>query len=277
VKNALVFVPMLAAHAFSPEVIGRSILAFIAFCLVASCVYLLNDLLDLAADRAHPRKRLRPLASGDLSLTHGTWMASVLLVLGLACAAPLGWKFLVVIIGYFIATCAYSLDLKRRPIIDICVLAGLYATRVVAGGAATAIPLSVWLLAFSIFFFFSLAATKRYAELIDGLASGKIKAQGRGYHIDDLPLVGTMMLASGYVSVLIMALYLNSPAVTKLYSSPSALWGICLVLLYWTSRTALVAYRGEMHDDPVVFALKDRTSQFCLLLVAGFAVAGAML
>jgi 4-hydroxybenzoate polyprenyltransferase len=204
-------------------------------------------------------------------------MASALLVLGLACAAALGWLSLLAMIGYFVCTSAYSLDLKRRMVVDICMLAVLYTARIIAGGAATGIPLSVWLLAFSIFFFFSLAAVKRYAELVDGVASGQIRAHGRGYHVDDLPLIGTMMLASGYVSVLIMALYLSSPDVAKLYSNPSALWGICLVLLYWISRMAMVAHRGAMHEDPIIYAIKDRISQVCLVLVAGFAIAGAML
>ncbi len=276
-KNTLLFVPMIAAHAFSPEMFWQSALAFVAFSLIASGVYVLNDLLDLAADRAHPRKRLRPFASGDLPIAHGTWMAPALLLLGLAFAAALGWLFFLLMLGYFVATSAYSLDLKRRVIIDVCMLAGLYTARIVAGGAATGIPLSVWLLAFSIFFFFSLAAMKRYAELVDGVAAGQIKTHGRGYHIDDLPLFGTMMLASGYVSVLVMALYLYSPAVAKLYSNPSALWGICLVLFYWIGRMAMVTHRGGMHDDPIVYAIKDRISQLCLVLVLGFAVAGALL
>jgi 4-hydroxybenzoate polyprenyltransferase/phosphoserine phosphatase len=276
-KNTLVFVPMIAAHAFSPEKFWQTVLAFVAFSLVASCVYVLNDLLDLAADRAHPRKRLRPFASGDLPIAHGTWMAPTLLLLGLACAAALGWLVLLTVLGYFVATSAYSLDLKRRMVIDICMLAGLYTTRILAGGMATGIPLSVWLLAFSIFFFFSLATVKRYAELVDGIASGRITVHGRGYHVNDLPLIGAMALASGYVSVLIMALYLNSPAVAKLYSNPSALWGICLVLLYWISRMAIVTHRGAMHDDPIIYAIKDRSSQFCLVLIAGFGIAGAVL
>lgn len=276
-KNALVFVPMMAAHAFSAETFWRSALGFVAFSLIASCVYVINDLLDLAADRAHPRKRSRPFASGDVPITRGTWMAPILLFLGLACSSALGWLFFMVMLGYFVATSAYSLDLKRRMIIDICMLAGLYTLRIVAGCAATGIPPSVWLLAFSIFFFFSLAAVKRYAELVDGVASGQIKAYGRGYNVGDLPLVGTMMLASGYLSVLVMALYLNSAVVAELYSNPSALWGICLVLLYWISRTAMVAHRGGMHDDPILFAIKDRISQLCLAIVAGFAIVGTVL
>jgi len=275
-KNILVFVPMIAAHAFSPVVLWQSVLAFVAFSLMASSAYVLNDLLDLAADRVHPRKRLRPLPSGDLPIAHGTLMVPVLLVLGLVCAAVLGWLPLLVAGGYFVATSAYSLALKRRMVVDICMLAVLYTTRVIAGGAATGIPLSVWLLAFSIFFFFSLAALKRYAELVDGVNSGKIKAHGRGYHVDDLPLIGTMTLASGYVSVLVMALYLNSPVVAELYGNPTALWGVCPVLLYWISRMVIITHRGAMHDDPIVYAVKDRISQLCLVLIVGLGIAGVV-
>ncbi len=277
VKNALVFLPMLAAHNFAADTFGQSLLAFIAFSLVASSVYILNDLLDLAADRAHPRKRYRPFASGAVPIAHGTWLAPILLLMGLACALLLGWSFVLVILAYYAATTAYSLDLKHRVIIDICMLAGLYTMRIVAGGAATDIPLSVWLLAFSIFIFFSLATVKRYAELVDGVASGQIRAHGRGYHVVDLPLIGAMALASGYVSVLVMALYVNSPAVLALYSYPYVLWGICLVLLYWISRMVMVTHRGAMHDDPVVYATNDRISQVCLLLVLAFAAGAKVL
>lgn len=184
---------------------------------------------------------------------------------------------MLVMLGYYAATTTYSLYLKRKIIVDICTLAGLYTVRIVAGGIATGIPLSVWLLAFSIFFFFSLAAVKRQAELVGGVARGELKASGRGYHVDDLPIVAQMAIASGYVSVLVMALYLNSPAVRDLYSTPEAFWGICLVLLYWISRMVMVTHRGGMHDDPIVYAVKDRISLICFVLVAGFAIWGAVL
>ncbi len=276
-KNALVFVPMTAAHALSSKVFWQTALTFVSFSLIASCVYVFNDLLDLAADRAHPRKRMRPLASGDLSIVHGSFMVPTLLLLGLTCAAMLGWPLFLMVLGYFVATSAYSLVFKRRMVIDICVLAGLYTMRILAGGAATGIPLSVWLLAFSIFFFFSLAAVKRYAELVNIIPYGQIEAHGRGYRVDDLPIIGAMSLASGYLAVLVMALYLNSPNVTKLYSNPSMLWGICLVLLYWISRMAMVAHRGDMHDDPLIYAVKDRVSQLCFVFVVAFALLGAIL
>ena len=276
-KNVLVFLPMLTAHQFGLVTILQALLAFVAFSLTASSVYLLNDLLDLASDRAHPRKRARPFASGALPLRYGTVIAPALLLAGLMISLTLGWQFVAVMAAYYITTTAYSFNLKRRLVVDICTLAGLYTLRIVAGGVATGIPLSVWLLAFSIFFFFALAAMKRQAELVSGAASGEVKAHGRGYHVDDLPFVANMAVSSGYVSVLVMALYLNSDAVRELYDTPGVLWGICLVLLYWISRMVMITHRGWMHDDPVVFAARDRVSIACGLLIFALAVAGVVL
>lgn len=275
-KNALVFLPMLAAHQLDSETFLVSLLAFVCFSLVASSVYVLNDLLDLAADRAHPRKKNRPFASGSIPIAHGTWMAAGLFLLGGLLAISISPSFLLAMAGYYLLTTAYSLHLKRRIVIDICVLAGLYTARIIAGGVATDIPLSVWLLAFSVFFFLSLAAVKRQAELIDSADRGSLKASGRGYHVDDLPIISMIAIGAGYVSVLVMTLYVNSPAVVELYAHPEALWGVCAVLLYWITRTVMVAHRGHMHDDPVVYAAKDRISQMCLLIILGFVVGGAL-
>lgn len=276
-KNVLVFVPMLAAHQLTAAAFADSALAFAAFCMVASGVYVLNDLLDLAPDRRHPRKRSRAFASGAVSLRTGTMLSPLLLVGGLGLAALGGGLFFAVILSYFVLTTAYSLWLKRMIIVDICVLACVYTMRIVAGAAATGIELSVWLVSFSIFLFLSLAAVKRQAELVSGLKSGTLKAEGRGYHVDDLSIVATMAIAAGYVSVLVLALYLNSPAVLVLYPQPQILWGILPVMLFWVSRMAMTAHRGEMHDDPMVFAATDRTSQVCVVLMAGMALAGAVL
>lgn len=271
-KNILVFLPMLAAHQLDAGTIIQSMLAFICFSLIASSVYVVNDLLDLNADRAHPRKRFRPFAAGSIPIEHGSALALGLLLAGGALALPLGPGFLAVVALYYVLTTAYSLHFKRRIVEDICLLAGLYTIRTVAGGAATGIPLSVWLLAFSIFFFFSLAAVKRQAELVDSAKRQKLTAQGRGYHVDDLPIISMIAIASGYVSVLVLALYVNSPAVAGLYASPQGLWGICCVLLYWVTRTVMLAHRGQMQDDPVVYAARDRSSQLCFLIVLSFAV-----
>ncbi|MFV0359661.1 UbiA family prenyltransferase [Tropicimonas sp.] len=272
-KNVLVFLPVLLSHSSDGRDWLAAGLAFVIFSMVASGVYLLNDLLDLGADRIHPRKRFRPLPSGDMALLHGSLLAPALLVAGLLLSLLLPAPFTLVLAGYFLLTLAYSLSLKRRLIVDICALAALYTLRIIAGAAATGIPPSPWLLAFSSFLFLSLAAVKRQTELIGDFSAGRAGAAGRAYVTDDIPIISGMAIASGYVAVLVMALYVSSPDVAALYSSPSLLWGICPVLLYWISRVVMLAHRGHMHDDPVIFALKDRISLLCggLVLVLAFA------
>jgi 4-hydroxybenzoate polyprenyltransferase len=276
-KNALVFVPMLAAHAFTPAALWHSVLAFVAFSLIASSTYILNDLLDLNADRAHPRKRNRPLASGAVSLSQGTLLMPVLALAGIGAALVSGPALLGMLLLYTLVTSAYSFRLKRLVVIDVCTLAVLYTLRILAGSAATGIPSSMWLLAFSTFFFFSLAAVKRQAELVDGIAAGRVKAHGRGYHVDDLAIVGNIAVSAGMVSVLVLALYANSDPVQALYRTPETLWGICLVLLFWNSRITILTQRGEMHDDPLVFAAHDKVSLACGAIVGALALAGALM
>lgn len=276
-KNLLVVVPMLAAHQLDGLTIVSSIAAFVCFSLIASGVYILNDLLDLSADRAHPRKRNRPFAAGTVPIAHGTLMAGALVGFGSFLAIFIGLKFLVVMIGYYLLTTAYSLHLKRLIVVDICMLAALYTIRIFAGSVATSIGISIWLLAFSVFFFLSLAAIKRQAELIDSAARGDLKPSGRGYHVDDLPIISMIAIAAGYVSVLVMTLYVNSPAVVRLYACPEALWGVCAILLYWITRAVMMAHRGLMHDDPVVYAAKDGTSQICAAIILAFTLGGTLL
>ncbi len=274
VKNLLVFLPMLAAHQFGPHTLAQGLVAFLAFSLVASSVYLLNDLLDIGSDRAHPRKRNRPLASGALPLSHGMAMVPLLLAMGLGLGLVLQPLFLPVLLGYYLLTIAYSLWLKRKPILDICVLATLYTLRLAAGGAAMGIVPSVWLLSFSAFLFFALAAVKRQAELVDMAHRNQVEAAGRGYRVSDLPVVTQMATASGFVAVLVFMLYLNEPVTRDLYANPMILWAVCLLLLYWVARMILLAQRGQMDDDPVAFAVRDRVSQIVLLLFAAtFALA----
>ena len=275
-KNILVFATAIAAHRFDAETLGLALLAFVSFSIIASGVYCLNDLMDLGADRAHPRKRRRPFASGAVPIAHGGLLAGGLLAAGFAVAALLGGWFLSIMVGYFAVTTAYSMVLKRIVLLDICVLAVLYTTRIVAGGLATDTMPSEWLLAFAVFLFLSLAAIKRQAELVDALNGKRRGTSRRGYRPEDLPLISQIGIAAGYVAVLVMALYVNSSAVLDLYSTPAALWGICLVLLYWIGRMALVAQRGEMTDDPIVFALRDRPSRVCGLLVCLSAGVGAL-
>lgn len=268
-KNGLIFVPVAAAHQLSDvHVLWQSLLAFVAFSLCASSVYLLNDMLDLAADRQHHSKRHRPFASGQLSLLFGLAAAPLLLVVAVLISLVLPIKFLGVLAAYYVVTLAYSFGLKRLVMLDVLTLAGLYTVRIVAGAAATAIPLSFWLLMFAIFIFLSLAIVKRYAELHAMRQQGKLKAQGRGYQVEDIALLQSLGASSGYLSILVLALYLNSPDVSVMYHYPKLVWALVPIMLYWVSRIWMQTHRGQMHDDPLVYALKDRIS-----LLTGLAAA----
>ncbi len=258
-KNVLVFIPAVAAHSFDRW--PQALAAFAAFCLVASSVYLINDLLDLEADRAHARKRSRPFASGAVPLAYGVVMAPGLvlaaLLIALLFAPPL---FIGVLALYYVCTFAYSLVLKRKLIVDVCTLAGLYSLRLLAGATATSVALSPWILAFSMFLFLALAAVKRQAELQDQVRSEKNAIIGRAYSVDDLPVIRGIALSAGNAAVLVFALYINSDTVKSLYARPEALWLICPLLLYWASRMVMVTHRGWMEDDPIVFAVRDKIS-----------------
>ncbi len=266
-KNVLIFVPLLTAHTWlDAAAVSRSILAFAAFCLCASSVYLLNDLLDLSSDRAHPRKRHRPLASGDLQPLHGALASVVLLVAGVFVATLVSPLFTLIAAGYLSITLAYSLQLKCYVMMDTIILAGLYTVRVIAGVAAIEAVQSFWLLAFSMFIFLSLALVKRCAELNTVLNAGCSATTGRDYRVSDLEILRSMGTASGYLSVMVLALYINSEEVKALYSNPQYLWLLCPLMLYLVSRIWLKTGRGEMHDDPLIFAMKDRGS---LYVIAG--------
>jgi 4-hydroxybenzoate polyprenyltransferase len=269
IKNLLVLVPLLAAHRFTePEALRQSALGFLAFCLCASGVYVLNDLLDLAADRHHPTKRLRPFASGQLPLAQGVLLAPLLSLAGFAIALWQAPGFAAVLLAYYLLTLAYSFRLKRRAVIDVMVLAGLYTLRIIGGALLLATAPSFWLLAFSVFLFLSLATLKRHKELLSLLEDGGANAKGRGYRVDDLPMVQSFGTASGYQAVLVLALYINSPASQALYRRPELLWVVCPVLLYWITRAWMIAHRGLMRDDPVVFAATDRVSIALVLFTA---------
>lgn len=269
VKNALVFVPLLAAHeAFVPGVALRGLLAFAAFCLCASAAYLLNDLLDLDADRRHPRKRSRPFASGALPLEAGLVAAPLLIVAAFVLALSLSPTFAWVLLAYAIATLAYSLALKRVAVLDVLTLAALYTLRIIAGAVAVPVPASSWLLAFSMFVFFGLAMLKRYIEVRGAVAAEQARVAGRGYGARDLAPIRALGLGSGYASVLVLALYINSTKSESLYRHYHALWLLVPILLYWTARAWSLARRDRMHDDPIVFALTDATSLVALLASA---------
>jgi 4-hydroxybenzoate polyprenyltransferase len=270
VKNLIIFIPAVAAHKLGDApLLLRDAWAFAAFCLCASGVYVINDLVDLDSDRQHPNKRNRPFASGNLPLPFGLVSGPLLLVAGVLLAAQLSWLFVEVTLAYVALTTAYSWWLKRVVLLDVFFLAGLYTMRLVAGSAATGIVNTSWLLMFSMFIFLSLALVKRYVELSDARETegGKPVAAGRGYVARDLELVASLGTGSGFLAALVLALYVNNPQVTGLYAHPNVLLLVCPLLLYWISRVWLLAHRGEMHDDPVVFALKDKTSYVLGLLV----------
>jgi 4-hydroxybenzoate polyprenyltransferase len=270
-KNLLLFVPLAAAHqALDPLLLGQVLLGFLAFGLCASSVYLLNDLLDLPADRRHPSKRRRAFASGRIPLQHGVALIPLLLLGALSLALGLPWEFLGVLALYYATTLAYSLRLKQAALVDVLTLAGLYTLRLVAGGAAAGVPLSFWLLAFSMFLFLSLALVKRYSELLVMQQENRDNAQGRGYQVGDLEGLAQFGAASGYLAVLVLALYINSEQIKDLYARPEAVWLLCPLLLYWISRVWLLARRDQMHEDPVVFAIEDRRSHW--LVVIGAAI-----
>jgi 4-hydroxybenzoate polyprenyltransferase len=266
----LVFVPAFMAHEIAhPQILLSSTIAFIAFGLCASSVYITNDLFDLNADRHHPRKRYRPFAAGILSVRSGLNAAVGLLAAAAALSIMVGWSFAAVLAGYYVLTWAYSLRLKQAALVDVMMLAGLYTIRLVAGAAATEIPLSFWLLAFSVFIFLSLGFVKRYSELDAARRVGKLVGSERGYFESDLPLITSLGTTAGYSAIVVVALYINSGDSQALYHHNKLLWLICPLLLYWISRVWLLTTRGHMHDDPIVFALKDWRSLtvFALLVL----------
>lgn len=257
-KNLLLAVPLVLAHrlAEGPALLSAG-LALLAFCLAASAVYLLNDTLDVFADRQHPTKRDRPLARGDLGVGRALRVALLLLLLAAALAWQLPAGFRGWLAVYLLATTAYSLVLKRILLLDVVLLALLYLLRIVAGAAAIPVPVTPWLLGFSLFFFLSLAFTKRYAELHERRARHEATAAGRGYHVNDLEQLAIFGGASGYLSVLVLALYIHSPETAMLYGHRVWLWLVCPVILWWISRVWVLVRRGTLRDDPLLFALKD--------------------
>jgi 4-hydroxybenzoate polyprenyltransferase len=276
-KNVLLFVPLLAAHRLADGAAWMFLFwAFVAFSLCASSVYIANDLLDLESDRQHPRKCKRPFACGAVPVWKGAITGSLLFILSCTVGAYVGTAFLQWLLVYFLLTCVYSVKLKQLVLIDCMTLAILYTLRIVAGAAAVASAMSFWLLAFSVFLFLSLAFIKRFAELQVQLLNGKHKAHGRGYFIDDAPLIQMLGIASGFMSVLVLALYLNSPDVLRLYAHPEWVWGNVPVMVFWVSWLWLRAHRGEMHDDPLIFAVKDKVSLLAGVFFGVFMLMGAV-
>ena len=267
-KNLLIFVPLLLAHSLSTQKLFTALAAFVCFSLTASSAYILNDLLDIEADRRHPRKRLRPFASGDLSAFAGTALAALFLAVALVGGHLLPGGFYGWLLLYLATTLAYSLLLKRIALVDVLVLSGLYILRLLAGGAATLTPISHWLAGFSLFLFLSLAIVKRFAELENLRTSNSMPKNGRGYLLTDQEQLRSFGTASAYAAVVVFAIYISGLDVMKLYHHPRLLWLIVPLMLLWLNRVWLLASRGELDEDPVAFALTDRMS-----LLIGVAVA----
>jgi 4-hydroxybenzoate polyprenyltransferase len=269
IKNVLVFVPLAAAHQlYEWSLLTQALLAFAAFSLCASAVYLINDLIDLPADRGHPHKKQRPLASGQLPIARAAASIPLLLAVAASLGMLLPPGFLGVLGFYLVLMLAYSLRLKDQPIVDVLVLAGGYALRVMSGALAVAIAPSPWLLAFCIFLFFSLALIKRYAELATMSSLNGGHGRARAYVAEDSNLLASFGVASGYLSVLVLALYIGTDHVSRPYGRYEFIWLFCILQLYWISYLWLMAHRGRIHDDPLLFALKDNGSRILLLIMA---------
>ena len=259
-KNLLVFLPFLLAHSFHAASVLTALVAFFCFSLTASATYIFNDLLDLEQDRAHLNKRNRAFAAGDLSVTAGVCISLLLAAVALIAAAYLPPTFLVYLLLYLVTTLTYSFALKRIVLVDVVILSSLYTIRMLAGAAATRTPISPWLAAFSVFLFLSLAMVKRFSELQNLHARGANPTNGRGYLLSDTEQLRSFGTSSAYASIVIFALYINGHDVVALYHHASRMWLITPLLILWISRVWLLASRGELDEDPVVFALTDRMS-----------------
>ena len=289
-KNVLIFLPAILAHNLSPRALITSLLAFFSLSFCASATYIINDLLDIEADRRHPRKRRRPFASGDLSPLTGVGVVAFFFVVALVLALfvpvaashlhgpstssgllTVSHSFILWLGIYTVTTLAYSFSLKRIPLVDVLVLSGLYTIRLLAGAGASGVAISEWLAAFSIFFFLSLAFVKRFSELELMIASGRDKASGRGYRTGDIEQLRALGTSSAFAAVVVLSMYISNLTTGHLYTHIVRLWVLMPVLILWISRVWLLASRGELHEDPVVYAITDRMSWFlgalCALIV----------
>lgn len=279
-KNGLVFIPILLNHdVFDIEALWHGLIAFVAFSLIASAIYLLNDIMDVEADRHHPTKCKRPLAAGEITQTQAYAAVPVLLVAAFSTVmfVPQPKIFALSLLAYLFLALAYLLFLKRRLLVDVLGLAAMHTLRILAGNAAAAIPVSSWLLAFSMFLFLSLALVKRYAELRITQDQSGLKKAGRGYHAEDIEALSQLGMASGCTCALIMALYVDSANVKQLYRHPELIWLVCPIILYQMARIWFLARRGHMPDDPLVFMIRDWRSQVMGLLVVAIMIAATLL
>jgi 4-hydroxybenzoate polyprenyltransferase len=264
-KNLLVFTPIFLSHRMRElPLIAEAAIAFLAISLTASATYIMNDLLDLESDRKHPSKRKRPFASGAISIPYGIALCATMLAGAIAACFWLPPSARLILAGYAAASLAYSVRLKRIVSLDVVLLAMFYTTRILYGGAATQITITIWTLACSMFIFLSLALMKRVVELKTAAVDGNLS--GRGYEMADFQLLSAQAAASAYLSILVVILYINSEQVHLLYRRPQGLWMLCPVLAYWLNRMLVMANRGKMHADPLVFALTDRASWWTALV-----------
>jgi len=269
-KNLLIFIPILASHRLAnTTLVLKSLVAFAAFSFVASSFYVFNDLLDVRADRLHPQKRERPIASGQMSMNQAGVLLAITAAIGLSLAATVSLRFLGATLAYLAGTAIYSLYAKRLVLVDAFTLGMLYTVRVIAGGIATGITISSWTLGYTSFLFLSLALMKRYSEISQRAPDARgATLPGRAYELQDLSIIGNIGISSGLVSALMMALYLRSPEVEVLYRRPAFLLPLCIIHVYWISRAWVLTNRHLMHDDPIVFALKDRVTHKLFILAA---------
>ncbi|MDR3454131.1 MAG: UbiA family prenyltransferase [Rhodoferax sp.] len=274
-KNILLFAPLALSHKASLRTLGAVVAAFFCFSFIASANYLVNDMLDIDSDRRHPSKRLRPFAAGDLPVAAGLALALGLAVVAAALLPMFNAGFALWMAIYITVTMAYSLYLKRVAIVDVLLLSGLYTLRLLAGGAATGTEISQWLAGFSSFLFLSLAMVKRYSELENLRERGLTATHGRGYLVTDMGQIRSFGTSSAYAAVVVFMLYIARPDVTGLYHHPSRLWLIVPLLIYWLNRVWLLASRGQLDDDPVVFAMRDRMSLAVGAAVVALAVIAA--
>jgi 4-hydroxybenzoate polyprenyltransferase len=270
-KNLLIFLPLLLAHVIASDRLRSALLAFFCFSLTASSAYIVNDMLDIEADRRHPRKRLRPFAAGDLSAFTGIGVVALFLLLAFSGARLLSVAFLGWLLFYLAATLAYSWYLKRVALVDVLVLSGLYTLRLLAGSAATQSHISHWLAGFSVFLFFSLAIVKRFAELQNLRTTGLQPRNGRGYLVADIDQLRSFGTSSAFAAIMIFAIYISGNDVVMLYRNARFLWLIVPLMILWLCRVWLLASRGELNEDPLVFALTDRLSLLIGVAVAGIA------
>jgi 4-hydroxybenzoate polyprenyltransferase len=274
-KNALVLVPVATAGLLSdPVAVARALAAVLGLSLLASSIYIVNDLLDIDADRQHRKKKFRPLASGEITIPQGLALSGLLAIAGLGIGWTAGgWPLLLALLGYVVLTTAYSLRIKSAMVADVITLAGLYTMRILIGAVAVEVALSEWLLMFSVFLFLSLGYLKRYIELREATVPAHQLVAGRGYTASDLDVVMVSGLGSGLCSILVLALFAADSAATGQYATPHLLWFACIPLLYWINRVWMMARRGEVDGDPVAFALKDRRSIVVGALTAAILVA----